>query len=183
MLRLGVGGAPEKKRIETRDGARTHCEDVAQDAAHSGRRALIGFDVTGVIVAFHLEYDCKPVTDIDHPGVFSGSLDNPGRLRRQRAQMNLGGFVGAVLVPHCRKDTELRVARQPADQSPNAFVLFRRNAVGGNYGRSDSCWLARRAASRSGRARAAPRLRLLCRAVLSALLCKDPFCKDPASAL
>src|SRR3546814_17694726 len=48
-------GAAETQRVEVRDRARTHGENVAEDAADPGRRALIGLDVRRVVVALHLE--------------------------------------------------------------------------------------------------------------------------------
>jgi hypothetical protein len=50
----------EAQRVHRRDGPRAHGEDVAQDAADAGRRALVGLDVGGVVVAFHLEDDASP---------------------------------------------------------------------------------------------------------------------------
>ena len=39
--RARVIGAAEAERVEAGDGARAHREDVAQDAADAGRRALV----------------------------------------------------------------------------------------------------------------------------------------------
>ena len=100
------------ERIEAGDRPRAHGEDVAQDAADAGRRALIGLDVARVVVALHLEHDGKPVADVDHAGVLARPLDHPRRLGRQAAQMHLGGLVRAVLVPHRREDAELGEARR-----------------------------------------------------------------------
>ena len=65
---LGVGDFAEAERVHRGDRARAHGEDVAHDAAHARRRALIGFDVGGVVVALHLEDDRQPL---------SGSLEVP----------------------------------------------------------------------------------------------------------
>ena len=66
--------AAEAQRIERRDRARAHGEDVAQDAADAGGRALIGLDERRVVVAFHLERHGQPAADIDDAGVFSRPL-------------------------------------------------------------------------------------------------------------
>jgi hypothetical protein len=56
---LGMVGRRSAAR-SSRRRARAHGEDVAQDAADAGRRALVGLDVGGVVVAFHLEDDASP---------------------------------------------------------------------------------------------------------------------------
>ena len=50
-----IGRAAEAQRIHHRDGTRAHGEDVAQNAADAGRRALERLDVTRMIVRFDLE--------------------------------------------------------------------------------------------------------------------------------
>jgi hypothetical protein len=57
---LGVIHLAEAQRVHRRDGPRAHGEDVAQDAAHAGGRALVGLDVGGVVVALHLEDHACP---------------------------------------------------------------------------------------------------------------------------
>ncbi len=122
----------ERQRVEAGDRPRAHGEHVAQNAADAGRRALIGLDVARVVVALHLEHDRKPVADIDDAGVLAGALDHPGRLGRQRAQMDFRGFVRAVLVPHRRENAELGEARLAADQLDDALVFVRLEAVLGD---------------------------------------------------
>ncbi len=83
MLHLGMVGPAEAQRVEIGDWARAHGEDIAQDAADPGRRALIGLDVAGMVVALHLEDRGQlpaigPVADIDHPGVLARTADHPG---------------------------------------------------------------------------------------------------------
>ena len=46
---------PEPQRVQGRDRPRAHGEDVAEDAAHSGRGALVRLDEGGVVVRLHLE--------------------------------------------------------------------------------------------------------------------------------
>jgi hypothetical protein len=120
MLRIAEG-----ERVQAGDRARTHGKDVAQDSPDAGRRPLIGLDIARVVVALHLEHDGQPIADIDHPGILARPLDHPRRARRQSAQMHFRGLVRAMLVPHRRKDAELREARRAPDQIENALVLVR----------------------------------------------------------
>ena len=137
VARLRMLRIAERQRVEAGDRPRAHGEDVAQNAADAGRGALIGLDVARVVVALHLEHDGEPVADIDDAGILARALDHPGRLGRQRAQMDLRGFVRAVLVPHRREDAELGEARRAADQLEDALVLVRLEAVLGDQFRRD----------------------------------------------
>jgi len=132
MLRPGVIGGAEAQSVHGRDRPRSHGEHVPQDAADPGRRTLVGFDVGGMVVAFHLEDDAVAVADVDDAGILARPLDHPRPRRGQGAQPFLRGFVGAVLVPHGRKDAELGEARLAADQRQDPPVLVRFQAVGGN---------------------------------------------------
>ena len=78
-----------------------------------------------VIVALHLEDHRLAVADIDHAGVLSRPLDHLRPLGRQRAEPNLRGFVGAVLIPHGREDAKLGEAGRPAQQIENALIFIR----------------------------------------------------------
>jgi hypothetical protein len=62
----------ESQRVEKRDRARTHREDVADDAADAGRRALIRLDERRMIVRLDLEDGGEPIADIDGAGIFAG---------------------------------------------------------------------------------------------------------------
>ena len=79
-----VVGRAEGQGVHAGDRPRAHGEDVAQDAADAGRRALIGLDEGGVVVALHLEDGGKPVADVDHAGILARPLDDAGARRRQR---------------------------------------------------------------------------------------------------
>ena len=122
-------GRAEAQSVEAGDRPRAHGEDVAQDAADAGRRALIGLDEGGMVVALHLEDAGVPVADVDDAGILARPLDHPGRLGRQLAQVQARGFVGAVLVPHRREDAELGEGRRAADQVQDALVFVRLQAV------------------------------------------------------
>ena len=80
-------GRAEAQEVEAGDRPRPHGEDVAQDAADPGRRALVGLDEGGVVVALHLEDAGEPVADVDDAGVLARPLDDTqgalvGRPRR-----------------------------------------------------------------------------------------------------
>ena len=129
---FGCSGAPKRRRLRQAIGPRAHGEDVAQDAADAGRRALIGLDEGRVVVALHLEDDRVAIADVDDAGVFARALDHPRRGRRELAQVQARGFVGAVLVPHRREDAELGKARRAAEERENALVFVGLQAMRGD---------------------------------------------------
>ena len=123
----GVGRS-EAQLIHHRDRPCAHRHDVADDAAHAGRRALIGLHVTRVVVRLHLEGDRPPVTHVDDAGV----LPDPGEHARAHliggglaevAQMHLGRLVTAVLRPHHRVHRQLGVGGSSAEDLANPRVL------------------------------------------------------------
>jgi hypothetical protein len=87
--RLRVLWIAERQRVEAGDRPRPHGEDVAQNAADAGGGALIGLDVARMVMALHLEHDRESVADVDDAGILARPLNHPGRLGRQRAQMDL----------------------------------------------------------------------------------------------
>ena len=117
-------GRAEAQEVEARHRPRAHGEDVAQDAADPGRRALVGLDERGVVVALHLEDDRVAVADVDDAGVLARPLDHPRRLGRQLLQVEARRLVGTVLVPHRRDDAELGVARRPPDQGDEPLIFL-----------------------------------------------------------
>ena len=142
MARLRMRRRAERQRVQAGDRPRAHGEHVAQDAADAGRRALIGLDVARVVVALHLEHAGEPVADVDDTGILARPLDHPRALGRQRAQMDLGRFVRAVLVPHRRENAELGERRLAADQLQNAVVFVRLEAVFGDQLGRDARFVA-----------------------------------------
>ena len=55
---------PKRSELSSAIGPRAHREDVAHDAAHARRRALVRLDRAGVVVALDLEDDRQPVADV-----------------------------------------------------------------------------------------------------------------------
>ena len=120
---------PEAQRVEQRDRPRAHREDVADDAADAGGRALVGLDERRVVVRFDLEDGGEPVADVDGAGVLPGSLQHARAGRRQRLQMHARALVAAVLRPHHREDAELGQRRLAAQSVDDALVFVRRETV------------------------------------------------------
>ena len=81
-------GPAEAQRVQVGDRPRAHGEDVAQDSADAGRRALVGLDVAGVVVALHLEDGGLAVADVDDAGILARAADHPRRLGRQLLQVD-----------------------------------------------------------------------------------------------
>ena len=111
---VGVGGVEraEAQRVHHRDGPGAHGEDVADDAAHAGGRALVGLDVRRVVVRLDLEGHGVAVADVDDAGVLADADHQVGahlvgHLLAELAEVDLGGLVGAVLAPHHRVHREL----------------------------------------------------------------------------
>jgi hypothetical protein len=99
--------AAEAQTVHAGDRPRAHREDVPQDAADAGRRPLVGLDVARVVVALHLEDRHPAMADVDHAGVLPRALQHVRSGGRKLPEVDLGGFVGAVLVPERRGDAEL----------------------------------------------------------------------------
>ena len=112
---LGVAGLAEAERVKDGDRPGAHGEDVAQDAAHARRRALVGLDEGRVVVALHLEDGDLAVADVDHARVLARAVHDPGGLGREFGEVDLRGLVGAVLAPHDREDAELDEVRRAAE--------------------------------------------------------------------
>ena len=119
----------EAQRIQHRDGPRAHGEDVAQDAAHAGGRALKRLDEAGVVVRFDLEGDRVAAADIDDAGVLARPLHHQLAARRQLLQVQARALVGAVLAPHHAEDAEFGVGGLAAEERDDLLVLRRRELV------------------------------------------------------
>ena len=137
MRGLGVRHVAETQRVHRRNRPRPHGEHVAQDAADARRRALIRLDVTGVIVALHLEDHRLPVADIDNPGILARPADHLASGRGQSAQPFLRRFVRAMLIPHRRKDPQFGIGRDPPDDLQQSLILVRLQPVSGDQDRGD----------------------------------------------
>src|SRR3546814_9869600 len=90
------------------------------------------FPYTTLFRSLHLE-DCGlAVPVIDHARVLARTLDHPGRLGRQLAQVPARGFVGAMLRPHHRKYAEFGNVGRSAQAVEDDLILIRGEAVLGD---------------------------------------------------
>ena len=111
----GVVGRPEEERVHDGQGSRPHGEDVAQDAADPGGRALVGLDGGRMVVALDPDGHRDAVAGVDHARVLPGADQDPVALGGQAAQVQAGGLVGAVLAPHHRVEGELEMVGRPPE--------------------------------------------------------------------
>ena len=95
--------------VKIGDRARAHGDDVADDAAHAGGRALVGLDEGRVVVGLHLEGDGPAAADVDDAGVLAHADEEvlPHGVGRARAEL-----LGEVLLGWLR-----RSALRSADRS------------------------------------------------------------------
>src|SRR5262249_34611999 len=114
MARPRVAGITETKGVQEGDRSGPHGENVAQNPAHAGGRALKGLDERGVIVALNLEYDRPAVANVDGAGIFARSLEHGGATLRQPTQEDPRMLVGTVLRPQCGEEAQLGVGRDSA---------------------------------------------------------------------
>ena len=124
--------AAEAQRIHHGDGPRAHREDVAQDAADAGGRALQGLDEAGVIVRFDLEGDDVAAADIDDAGVLAGPCTTQLAARGQLLQVDARALVGAVLAPHHGEDAEFGVGGLAAQDIDHLLILAGRELMLGD---------------------------------------------------
>ena len=126
------------QRVHAGDRPGTHGENIPDNPADTGRRALKRLDRAGVIVRLELERHTEPISHVDHAGVFlAGSDDDLGRLGWEGLEQQPSVFVGAVLAPHHGKNTQLSKVGFSAEHLENAFVLLRGDAVFLNDFRGD----------------------------------------------
>ena len=116
----------EAQRVEHRDRPRADREDVAQDAADPGGRALERLDRARVVVRLDLERHRQAVADVDDPGVLARAHQQVRALGGQLAQQLLRVLVGAVLRPHQREHRQLERVRLAAQALADARRTPRR---------------------------------------------------------
>ena len=86
----GVVERAEPERVHHGDRAGTHGEDVAQDAADAGGRALVRLDGRRVVVALDADGGGDAVTDVDDAGALARADQHPRRLGRAAAAGGCG---------------------------------------------------------------------------------------------
>ena len=70
---VGVVDRAEAQLVHDGDGTRPHGDDVADDAAHPGGRALVGLHEGRVVVGLDFEGHGPAAPDVDDPGVLAHS--------------------------------------------------------------------------------------------------------------
>ena len=75
---VGVVGGAEAQRVHHRDRAGAHGEDVADDAADAGGRALVRLDEARVVVRLDLEGHREVVGDLHDARVLPDAGEHPG---------------------------------------------------------------------------------------------------------
>ena len=128
-LRLGVLEVSEAEGVELGNGPGAHGEDVAVDAAHAGRRPLVGLERAGVVVALDLEGAPDAVADVDDAGVLLTRLDQQVRAVLGQGLQPLDGvLVAAVLGPHHRVDAHLGEVGGPSEDLFDQVEFLRAQA-------------------------------------------------------
>ena len=92
-----IGGVrfngPKAQRVHHGQRPRAHGEDVAQNAAHAGGRALEGLNVAGMVVAFDLEGAGPSVAHVDDTGIFAWALHHALAFRGQALQVHAARLI------------------------------------------------------------------------------------------
>ena len=122
---VGMVGVTEPQRVHHQHRAGAHREDVADDPADPGGRALVGLDIARVVVALDLEGDREAFTDVDDTGVLAHADQHPVALGQlgELPEVHLAALVGAVLTPHDRVHRQLARGGASAEQLDDAGVL------------------------------------------------------------
>ena len=116
VARAGVGERAEAQRVHERDRSRAHREDVADDPADAGGRALVRLHRGRMVVALDAHRDREAVADVDHAGALARADEHPGRVGRELAEVLLRRLVRAVLRPHHRVHRDLELGRVAPEQ-------------------------------------------------------------------
>ena len=120
----------EAQRVETKLGTRAHREDVANDSANAGGRALKGFNRAWMVVALHLECDRPAIADIDYAGVFfAGFHQNIRPPGRKFLKFFPRILIGAMFAPHDGENAELGEIWFAAEDLFDALEFLRRKSM------------------------------------------------------
>src|SRR3546814_10997796 len=100
-FRSGVSEGSKTQGIQVEYGPGPHCEDVADDTANPGGRALERFDGAGKVVTFHLERHGPAVANVDDPGIFLSSSNQYAITRRRKDRPSVvSGMSLSVRIEH-----------------------------------------------------------------------------------
>ena len=126
----GVVERPEPQRVHDGDRPGAHGEDVAQDAADAGGRALVGLDGGRVVVALDADGGGDAVADVDDAGALARADEHALALGGQPLEVDARRLVGAVLGPHHRVHGQLEVVRLPPEDATDVVELVVGEAEG-----------------------------------------------------
>ena len=121
---------PEVQRVQAKFRTRAHGENVSNDPAYAGGRALERLNRARMVVALHLERDRPAVADIHHAGVFFACLNQNVWSRCGKfLQLFLRILVRAVFAPHDRKNPQLGKIRFATENFFDPLEFFASEAV------------------------------------------------------
>ena len=118
-----VPGLAEAQPVEQRHRPRAHRDDVSEDPADPGRRALEGLDCGRVVVRLDLEGNRLAVAEVEHARVLARPLEHALALAREPLQQQRRVLVAAVLRPEQREHRQLEVVRVAAHQLADTVEL------------------------------------------------------------
>ena len=118
-----LGQRPEAERVEERDGARPHREDVADDAPDPRGGSLIGLDRARMVVALDLHRDPPAAPDVHDPRVLEPVALQRFLVLAEAGEDGARELVAAVLGPHDGEHPELGVARGAPEELGDPRVL------------------------------------------------------------
>ena len=116
-------GRAEAQAVQQRHRPCAHGDDVAQDPADTGGRALKRLDRRGMVVRLDLERDRLALAEVDHPRVLARPLQHALARARQALEQARRVLVAAVLRPEQREDRQLEVIRVAPEQLADSRVL------------------------------------------------------------
>ncbi len=114
----------EVQRVGQRDGVGTHREGVANDAADTGGRAVVGVHERRVVVALDTHRDVRAVRDFHDCGVVARTDDDLLALRIEGRQERSGRPVRAVFAPEVLEQRRLRRGRVPVEFGDDEFAVW-----------------------------------------------------------
>src|SRR5882672_2471125 len=123
--------------VQRRDRTRAHGEDVTQNPADPGGRALERFDKRRVIVRLDLESSAPAIAEINYSGILARGNDDALAGGRQTLQVNSRRLVRTMLGPHHGKDAQLDQVWFASKQFRDTREFCGSEIVRGDYFRSD----------------------------------------------
>jgi hypothetical protein len=114
----------EAERVKNGHGSGAHGEDVPQDSAHTCSGSVVGSHKGRMVVAFDLEDNSFPATDIHYSSSFTGALEHSFPFGGESLQDGFGVFVAAVLGPEDGEESSFGEVGQAAELLYDLGVFF-----------------------------------------------------------